>query len=145
MKKMMKLTALMLIFACFSQSVLAQEGAKKYENPEWKQIVYIKFEAGKYDEAMKIVNDYYMKASDKAGVPGPEMALEMRSGKWDMMIIWNMEGGISDMNWEVSPNNIKWKKALNEIAGGEEETKEIMKNYIDMVKDSYSEIARVRN
>ncbi len=145
MKKMMEFTALMLIFACFSQSALAQEGSKKYENPEWKEIVYIKFEPGKYDEAMKIVNDYYMKACDKAGTPKPAMELEMRSGKWDMMIIWNMDGGISEMNWEVSPNNIKWKKALNEIAGGEEEAMKIMQNYMDLVKDRYSEIAKVRN
>lgn len=36
-----------------------------------------------------------------------------------------MKGGIEEMNWEVSPDNVKWMTALNEIAGGGDKAKAI--------------------
>ncbi|MDX1373013.1 MAG: hypothetical protein R3321_11115, partial [Nitrososphaeraceae archaeon] len=107
MKTITKLmfTAVLCLF--LSHFSFGQNEGKKYENPQWKQIVYIKYEPGKFGEAMKIVKDYYMEAGKKAGTPSPEMMLEMKSGEWDLMIVWHMKGGIADMDWEVSPDGDK--------------------------------------
>ncbi|WP_185153297.1 hypothetical protein, partial [Fulvivirga lutimaris] len=90
------------------------------------------------NRAREIIANYHQKASEKAGTPGPEMVLEMNSGEWDIMAIWGMKGGISDMDWEVNPNGIKWRKAMNEIAGSAEKAQAIIDELDSLVDRSSS-------
>ena len=128
-----------------TQGLLAQEmTAKKYEDPQWYNIVYVDYKPGTYNKAMKIINDYFMKASDQAGTPGPVMAFELNSGTYDNMMVWHMKDGIESMNWDVSPDNVKWRTALNELAGGAEKASEILKDYQSCIASSSNTIARLR-
>jgi hypothetical protein len=132
----------LLIFV--SVVAFAQTEAKKYDDPQWKRINYVDYKQGKFNRAREIINKYHAKASEKAGTPGPEMVLEMNSGEWDIMAIWGMKGGISDMDWEIDSNDIKWRKAMNEIAGSPEEAQAIIDELQSLINRSSSEIARVR-
>ncbi len=136
----------MLIVCCFilSSTITKAQEAKKYDNPQWKTIVYIDFEVGKQGRAQEIIKDYFVKAADKAGTPKPEYVLNMNSGEWDMILIWNMEDGIESMNWETSPNGVKWQKAFNEVCGGEEKAKAISSEYDAGVARAYSDVGRKR-
>ncbi|MFY0654899.1 MAG: hypothetical protein JXQ96_22910 [Cyclobacteriaceae bacterium] len=133
-----------LIFGSTNASAQASDQPSKYENPEWKSVVYVDFKSGKYGRAKEIVDKYYLPASKKSGTPGPEMVLEMRTGEWDLMIIWGFEGGISDMDWKNSPNNIAWTKALNELAGGADKAKAIREEYSGLISRSSSQIGKIR-
>ena len=117
---------------------------KKFENPSWKRVVMISFQPGKMERAMTIVKDYFMVASKKAGTTSPDMMLDMYSGGWDVMVIWSMKGGLEELNWEISPDNIAWQKALAEVAGGEEKAKALRAEYSSLVARSSAELARVR-
>lgn len=146
MKKILQVSLLIGLFIMLgSTSVTAQKvrEAKKYDDPEWKRVVLIDYKAGQANRAREIVRDYYAPASKNAGTPGPQMVMEMHSGEYDIMAIWAMEGGIEDMNWDIHPNNIKWRNALNELAGGADKAVEIMKEYSGCVNKSTSYIARV--
>jgi hypothetical protein len=132
MKKLIPLTALLLFAAelCLAQADLKP---KKAENPQWREIVYVDFYTGKNERAMAIIKDYFIKATNKAGLPGPEMMLTLVSGEWDIMLVWKLKGGVEDLNWDLSPDNIAWMKALNEIAGGADKGKAIMDEYLSLI------------
>ena len=128
-----------------ASSVTAQEEEReptRYENPQWKRVILVDYKPGQAGKAREIIRNNHAKASELAGTPRPEMILTLHSGEYDLMVIWAMQGGISDMDWEVSPNNIKWRKAMNEIAGSAEKASEIMKEYSNCINKSTSYIAR---
>ena len=114
--------------------------SKRYENVEWKTIVHIKYYNGKRARALEIIRDHFKKAGKKAGTPGPEQYI-LRSGEWDMMLIWNMKGGIEDMTWERSPDGVAWRKALNEQEGGADKAQAILDEYRSLVANSSADIA----
>lgn len=132
-------TALITVF--FLTHAEAQE-AKKYDNPEWYSFVYVDYHPGKMGEARDIIENYYKKASAQAGTPTPVMEISLAAGEYDMLIVWKMVDGVEGLNWQTSPNQIKWRNALNEIAGGEDKAEEIMNRYRDCVRASSSNMGR---
>ena len=132
-----------LIFVSVSVSAQEERVAKKYDNPEWKNVFLIDYKSGKMERAREIIREYYAPATEKAGTSGPQMVMVLHSGEYDLMVIWAMEGGIEDMNWDINPNNIKWRNALIEIAGGKEEARKIMDEYSSCINRSTNYIARV--
>ena len=110
------------------------------EDAKYIEATAVKFKAGKRERAMEIISEYFAPAGEKAGVPPPLMVLHMQTGRWDMVIIWGLEGGMADLEWYRSPNDIKWFAALAEMAGGEEEAGAIWQEYISSVANSTSEV-----
>ena len=83
-----------------------------------------------------------MKAGKAANLPGPEMVLEMNSGEYDLMVVWKMKDGIEDMNWEVSPNDVKWYNSFLNVVGSKEKADEIDAEYQACIRSSKGELAR---
>ena len=110
------------------------------EDAKYVETTVIKFKPGKRERAMEIIAEYFVKASEKAGTAGPMLVIHMQTGNWDIAAVWELAGGTADLQWYRSPDNIKWREALNEIAGGEEEAAAIMKEYGSSVADSLSNI-----
>ncbi len=144
MKNYFSITLLVGLFILAGVTDSSAQKAKKYDNPQWKNVVFVDYVSGKAGRANEIISDYYIPASTKAGISGPEMALVMQTGPWDVMIIWHMAGGLDDMNWDIHPNNVKWRKALSEICGGDDKASEILKEYASCVARSSSALGRVR-
>jgi len=147
MKKLMLsgvLVGLFIFFATNTVSAQSDMQPKKYENAQWKNVVFVDYKSGKYARSKEIISKYFAPASEKAGTPGPEMVLEMNSGEWDIMYVWGMKGGIADLNWETSPDDIAWRKALNEIAGGADKAQAILDEFSSLVNRSSNQIGRVR-
>ncbi len=135
----------MIIFCTLVTSSVAQAQemkAKKFDNPEWKRVDFVKFKSGKVGRAKEIIQNYYMKAGQKSGTPGPAMIVDLMSGEWDMMVVWDMKGGIDDMNWEVSPNDVKWMNSMNEVAGGADKSKRILDEFSSLVDRETSYIGK---
>ena len=140
----------MLVLVCMAPLAMSAQEDKaperkaiKHENIEWKWVTYVKFHQGKRWMAQNIINKYYKKAAEMAGLPGPEMQLFMETGEWDYILVWNMEDGIEGMNWQRSPNNVAWRNALDEVAGGEEEAQAIIDEYQSYVMEQYGEVGYV--
>jgi hypothetical protein len=132
------------IFAFFVSGDLlyAQEEMqpKRFENVEWKNIVYVKYHNGKQTRADEIIRDYFQKAGEKVGTPPPE-EYKMHTGKWDKMLVWNLKGGVEDLSWQMSPDNLKWWKALSDLTGGPDKAQAIMDEYQSLVAETYKELA----
>lgn len=141
------LRSIVLVLAmlfCFSL-ISAQEkemNPKKYENPEYYMVSYVKFHAGKSGDAKKIIDEYFIPSSQDAEIAGPVMHLDLITGEWDMLVIWHMKEGLESLNWEMSPDDIKWEKAFVKLVGGEEKGKEISRKWESYIKSSKSEISR---
>ena len=147
MKKLMVRTA--TIFTCFlmihaTSRAQAEIKAKKFENPQWKTIVLVDLKPGKNDRALEIIKNYFVKANEKSGVAGPSLEVWLFSGEWDYMLVWDFKEGIEEMNWETSPNEVKWLNSMNEIAGSPEKGKAILDEFASLVNRSTSYIGKIR-
>lgn len=120
------------------------ETGKKYNNTQWKRISLTSFKSGQLARAKEIVENYHGKASEKAGTPRPAMIIDLVSGDWDVMTVWDMPEGLEEFNWETSPRDIKWRKALNEIAGGADKATAILNEYSSLIVRSTRYIGRIR-
>ncbi len=129
-----------VLIACLSVfAASAQQGKKFDESTTWHWFVYVDYHTGKYDRAMEIIENHFKTASDKAGTPKPEM-YHMMSGDYDLIVVWTIENGPADLNWDVHPNSEKWMKAFNEQEGGAENGKAIRDEYNSLVRNAYSEL-----
>jgi hypothetical protein len=138
----LKIALITLFSSIISFGTQAQMQAKKYDNPKWKSIVFIQFKDGKMDRAREIITNYFVKAAEKAGTPQPSLATELVTGEWNMMVVWDMKEGIEEMNWQTSPNDVKWMTAMNEIAGGADKTKAIMDEWSSLIARTTTYLGR---
>ncbi len=73
-------------------------------------------------------------------MPGPILAIHFQTGKWDAAIVWSLKGGMADLEWYRSADNVKWRAALVEVAGGEEEATKILKTYSSTIAETLKEV-----
>ncbi len=116
--------------------------AERHENSEWYTITYFKWEAGKMEDAKKIINEYFKPSGQDAGLQGPVMEVELMFSDWDHMVVFPMEEGLDLLEWKTSPNDVKWIEAMQKRAGGEENGKKIFEDFDSCIKDSKSQLAR---
>lgn len=117
--------------------------AEKHENPEWFRIDYVDFHPGMADKANGIIDEFFVKASKKAGTALPAMNFQTYSGDNDLIIIWKMQDGIEELNWKLSPDNLKWWNAMMEICGGNDEAEAKMQEYYACVRNSRGDLVRL--
>ncbi|MCM8568859.1 hypothetical protein NE848_05680 [Gramella jeungdoensis] len=132
----------LLFLFCSIHLVTAQEmTAKKYENPNWVQMVYIKFKPMKKDAAMGIIQEYFAKADKNAGIEEPTV-YHFATGDHDMLVVWEMEEGIETLNYEMTPNDAKWMNEMAKLAGGPDKAMAKMDEFFTYVDLWESSIAR---
>ena len=100
----------------------------------------VKFESGKRERAFEIISEHFMPAGEKAGTPGPLGVIHYQTGEWDAQFVWELEGGMADLEWYRSPNNIKWWAALAEQEGGEEAAGELMAEYRSLIDEAETDV-----
>lgn len=128
--------------ALLSTPAFAQDAPKaEKRNSDYYSMTFIDFKPGHEDEAMAIIDDYFVKAADQAGTATPDMALQMLTGEYDMLVIWKMKGGVADMEWARSPDDVKWMAAMSELAGGPEAGQAKWKEYLSHVQSSKTLLA----
>ena len=79
--KRILLPVTMLVFCCLLFPLCLQAQGKKYDNPQWKTIEMLEFKHDKTARANEIIQNYFMKASDKAGSRKPALVLQAATVK----------------------------------------------------------------
>lgn len=125
-------------------AVEAQEAPEpeRYENVTWYEVVHLDFRAGKADDAMQIIEEHFVPASEAAGNSGPVMELVHATGGWDMTVIWELEDGPSAYTWETSPDGVAFMQAMAEQEGGMEAAQEVWERYSSYLARSESTLTR---
>jgi hypothetical protein len=142
MRKTIFNAALIVLFSTLiSANIRAQTQAKKYDNAKWKSITFIQFKEGKMERVREIINNYFVKAAEKGGTPMPSMVSELVTGEWNMVVVWDMKEGVDALNWETSPDDVKWMTAMNEIAGSDK-AKAILDEWSSLIVRTNSYLGR---
>lgn len=139
--KLIAATAVLFLFAVPASAQDDDEGPiTQGDDAKYLTITYVNFKPGQREMAMQIIAEHFVPAGEKAGTNPPMLAIHFQSGKWDAAFIWEMAGGMADLEWYRSPDDVKWFAALSELEGGVEQAEAIWKKYIGAVAASYSEV-----
>lgn len=139
----MKNWILLFVLGLFiASSVNAQDEVKpvKFENVEWYQVVLMDFEQGKVGKVQEIIKKFEA-AGAEAGTPGPELYW-MSTGEYDAMAIWKLDGGPSDLEWKITPDDVKWWDAFVKQQGSEEAAQKLQDEFADCIEKSTSYLSR---
>jgi hypothetical protein len=130
------------IFLIASSLSFGQEmKAEKYENPTWVTMSYIKFKPMKKDAAMKIIDDYFVKADQNAGIKAPTV-YHFVTGDYDMLVVWEMEEGIETLNYKLTPDDAKWFGEMAKLTGGQDKAMQKMDEFFSHVASWDNSLAR---
>ncbi len=134
-------TALLFLSVLPASAQEDDGGPQKWgDDARYVNVTYVQFKSGKREEAMEIIAEYFQPAGEKAGTPPPMLAVHFQSGKWDAMFVWDLKGGVSDLEWFRSPNDIKWYEAMIELNGGPEGAEEIMQRWSMTIDEAETHI-----
>ena len=139
--KLIAATAVLFLFAVPAIAQDDDEGPiTQGDDAKYLEVTYVNFKPGQREMAMEIINEHFKPAGKKAGTSPPMLAIHFQTGKWDAAFIWEMAGGMADLEWYRSPDNIKWFAALAELEGGMEQAEAIWAKYIGTVANSLTEV-----
>ncbi len=131
----------MALLFCSTSALAQDEAPTKRQGVEYIEINYVAYKPDKRNEARGIIADHFIPASEKAGTPGPMLMIHPQTGGWDAIVIWTLEEGMADLEWtQVSPNFVKWKAALDEQVGGEDEGSELINRYRSFIARRRTEV-----
>ena len=123
--------------ALFAQS---EEPAPKKHDATWHTVVLVNFKPGKVEEAKKLISKFES-AGETAGTPKPQQYW-FETGSYDMLLIWNLKNGPSDLEWSWSPDGVKWWNAFVAQEGSEEAANKVQDDYSALISGSTSQIIR---
>lgn len=141
MKSLKILLAGLFLMSAMQYASAQEMTAKKYENPNWVQMVYVKFKPMKKDPAMKVVEEYFVKADQNAGL-NPPTVYHFATGNYDMLVVWEMKEGVETLNYEMTPDDVKWMQEMSKIAGGQDKAMSKLEEFYSYVDKWETSIAR---
>ena len=72
------------------------------------KVYFYKFGPGGKDMARQMIWDHILPAMRKAGVPEP-LVLHPEDGEWDMISLYPLPGGYTDLHFNSSPTDARWQ------------------------------------
>lgn len=145
MKTFRNLVPIIAFLCCFNFSSGQEVQPEKFENVEFYSVALFKWEDGKRDDAMKMINEYFKPSAQDAGQQLPVMELNLLYSEFDDLIIFPMEEGLEVFEWKTSPADAKWMNALQKRVGSEEKVQEMWVEFGTYVDHSQSMLARKTN
>jgi len=139
--KALVLSTALAMFAVPASAQDDEEGPQTQgDDAHYISATYVKYKAGKRERAFEIIADHFKPAGEKAGLPGPLGTLHFQTGEWDALFVWEMEGGMADLEWYRSEDDIKWYAALAELEGGEEAAGALIAEYQSCVDEAETDV-----
>lgn len=119
-------TAALFLFAVPAIAQDDDEGPlTQGDDAKYLSITFVDFKPGQREMAMEIISEHFVPATEKAGTAPPLLAIHFQTGEWDAAFVWEMEGGMADLEWYRSPDDIVWFAALAELEGGVEQAEAV--------------------
>ena len=112
---------------------------RRIPDARYVRVEMIKFKPGGEDRAFEI-EDKYLNAAQKASGFAPLAEYHTQTGPWDRIYIYRLEGGLADLEWQISPARSKFLTALAKIAGGRDKALAIVAEWESLVQQHDSMI-----
>jgi len=139
--KVLAVSAALTMFAIPASAQDEEEGpVTQGDDARYISATLIRYKPGKRERAMEIIAEHFMPAGEKAGTPGPLGVIHFQTGEWDALFVWNLEGGMADLEWYRTENDIKWFAALVEQEGGEEAAGKLIAEYQSLVDEAETDV-----
>lgn len=143
MKKLALLIPILFMSALiFSHPPAADEPnpAKLSSEVSWHSIRLVEYETGSLDEVKKIIQKFET-ASEAAGLSATSIRW-FESGKYDLVVIWELDQKPIGSEWDWSPLADAWWDSFVAQEGSEEAAKQIQDQYQSLVTSTVTNIAR---
>ena len=102
-------------------------------------VTFVDYKEGKAGEAYGIIANHYRPAAQAAELR-PPVIVHFQTGPYDAAFHFRLEGGMSDLEWQRSPRNVKFRAALAAQEGSEEAAQAIFDRYDSLVARSVTSI-----
>jgi hypothetical protein len=103
------------------------------------RVTFVCYKQGKAGEAYGIIADHFQPAGEAAGLPGP-VAVHFQTGPYDAAFHWRLDNGMSDLEWQRSPRNVKFMAALAEQEGSMEAAQAVFDRYNALIARSVTSV-----
>ena len=138
---------LLLIIASFLvHPVLAEAQemptATRGADADWYRASFNKFKEGQAGTAREIIYEHFIKADEASG--RNPIAFNFVTGEWDHVVFFPLQGGPSDLEWDIRPIDAQWWEALAELEGGIEQAQALVRRFGEMVERTETHIVRRR-
>jgi hypothetical protein len=138
--RLFAITFSLLLGSSFAMAQDDDEGPQTQgDDAVYVSVTMVAFKVGMREEALAIIAEHFKPAGEAAGTPGP-VAIHFQTGEWDAGFLWQLEGGMKDLEWYRSPNNIKWFTALAEQEGSMEAAEELYARYAAMISRTLTNV-----
>ena len=107
------------------------------------KVYFYKFGPGGKDLARQMIWDHILPAMRKAGVPEP-LVLHPEDGEWDMISLYPLPGGYTDLHYNSSPTDARWQSIATTGEKGEQ-FKNIVSQLQPLIMRETSLIAHCHN
>ncbi len=140
MKKINIIIPLLLISTIIFAHPPEEPNPVNSSDVSWHSIRLVEFENGHIGEVKEIIQKFET-ASASAGIPASSVRW-FESGKYDLVIIWEMDQQPATSEWNWSPQADKWWNSFVAQEGSEEAAKKLQDQYNSMVTSTVTNIAR---
>ena len=106
----------------------------------WHSITMVEYKPGTADEARAMIQKFEV-AAEEAGTALP-VTHWFESGKYDLIVTWKLNDGVTDFQGKWSPHGEAWWKALVKQEGSEEAARKLQDDYNNLVASSVTSVAR---
>jgi hypothetical protein len=106
----------------------------------WHTVTLVDFKPGTEESAKQLIQKFES-ATSLAGTKKPSIHW-FESGKYDLVITWNLENSPSNDKWTWSPEGEDWWKALVSQEGSAEAAEKLQEDYSSMVASSVTNVSR---
>ena len=139
--KVIAVSAALTMFAVPASAQDDEEGPQTQgDDARYISATLVNYKPGKRERAFEIIAEHFVPAGEKAGTPGPLGVIHYQTGEWDALFVWNLEGGMADLEWYRSENDIKWFAALAEQEGSEEAAGELLAEYRSLIDKAETDV-----
>jgi hypothetical protein len=112
-------TGLLFVALALSAPVAAQAvGPDPINDVTRYKVYFYKFAPGGKDLARQMIWDHILPAMRKAKVPEP-LVLHPEDGEWDMISLYPLPGGYTDLHYNSSPSDARWQSIATSGENGD--------------------------
>lgn len=140
MKKLALFVPLLFVSALIFSHPPDKSSPVKSSGVSWHSIRLLEFESGSLDQVKQIIQKFET-ASVAAGIPATSVRW-FESGKYDLVVIWEMDTQPADNDWNWSPQVDKWWPSFVAQEGSEEAALKIQDQYKSLITSTVTNIAR---
>ncbi|TKD53192.1 hypothetical protein [Sphingomonas baiyangensis] len=107
--------------------------ATKQTNVRYAMVNMTKFKPGAARRANETISKTFMPSAKAAGIPMPS-TYHPQTGEWDVIAIFPMADGISELEYSMTPSDAKWLAAMSKSLGGQDKAMALIDEYNGLIE-----------